>query len=51
VHIVSRDRRLLERFSALGFSDGLWPERTVLGGLHHLTSLLLTGFGPAPAEP
>jgi hypothetical protein len=46
VHIVSRDPLLLERFKALGFSDGLWPERTVLGGLHHLTSLLLAGFGP-----
>lgn len=51
VHIVSRDRRLLDRFTALGFSEGLWPERTVLGGLHHLTSHLLAGFGPPPAEP
>jgi hypothetical protein len=51
VHIVSRDPALLGRFRALGFSDGLSPERTVLGEMHHLTSLLLTGFGPAPAEP
>ena len=43
--------RLLDRFKAQGFTDGLWPERTVLGGIHHLTSLLLSGFGPAPARP
>jgi hypothetical protein len=48
VHIIARDRSLLERFKALGFSDGLWPDRRPLGGLHHLTSLLLTGFGPGP---
>lgn len=46
VHIISRDRELLERFKAQGFSEGLWPERRALGGLHHLTSLLLAGFGP-----
>ena len=46
VHIVSRDQRLLDRFRSQGFSDGLWPERQVLGEMHHLTSLLLTGFGP-----
>ncbi len=51
VHIVSRDPALLERFKAQGFSDGLWPDRRVLGGLHHLTSLLLTGFGPDLALP
>lgn len=48
VHIISRDRELLARFRALGFSEGLWPDRAVLGGLHHLTSLLLAGFGPQP---
>jgi Sulfatase len=51
VHIISRDRALLDRFKAQGFSDGLWPDRKVLGGLHNLTSLLLSGFGPAPASP
>ena len=51
VHIVSRDRALLERFKALGFADGLWPPRTSLGGLHHLTSHLLAGFGPSAAQP
>lgn len=51
VHIISRDRELLERFKAQGFSDGLWPGRRVLGELHHLTSLLLTGFGPPAARP
>lgn len=48
VHIISRDRALLERFTAQGFTPGLWPERRVLGRLDHLTSVLLTGFGPAP---
>ena len=51
VHIISRDPALLERFRAQGFSDGLWPDRKVLGGLHHLTSMLLGGFGPGPASP
>jgi hypothetical protein len=51
VHIISRDGALLERFKAQGFSDGLWPERRVLGDLHNLTSLLLTAFGPAPVKP
>lgn len=50
VHIISRDRALLDRFKAQGFSDGLWPERKVLGGLHHLTSLLIGVFGPEPAK-
>jgi hypothetical protein len=49
VHIVSRDRALLERFKAQGLTDGLWPERRSLGGLHHLTSVLLAGFGPSAA--
>jgi Sulfatase len=47
VHIISRDRVLLDRFKTHGFSDGLSPSRQVLGGLHHLTSLLLSGFGPS----
>jgi hypothetical protein len=51
VHIISRDRRMLDRFKAQGFSDGLWPDRAVLGGIHHLTSLLLNGFGPGHVRP
>ncbi len=51
VHIISRDPALLERFKAQGFTEGLSPDRKVLGGLHHLTSLLLGGFGPDPALP
>jgi hypothetical protein len=51
VHIISRDAALLDRFKAQGFSEGLWPDRTVLGGIHHLTSLLLSAFGPAPRGP
>ncbi len=51
VHIISRDDSLLDGFRAQGFSEGLWPQRTVLGGIHHLTSLLVSGFGPTPARP
>lgn len=51
VHIVSRDPRLLERFQALGFSEGLRPQRQVLGELHHLNSLLLSAFGPDAPSP
>jgi phosphoglycerol transferase MdoB-like AlkP superfamily enzyme len=51
VHIVSRDSALLDRFKVQGFSDGLWPDRKVLGGLHHLTSMLLSGFGPSTTSP
>lgn len=51
VHIVSRDRELLNRFKGQGFSDGLYPDRQVLGELHILTSLLLSGFGPAAVQP
>jgi hypothetical protein len=42
---------LLDRFKTQGFSEGLWPARTVLGEIHHLTSLLLSGFGPVSARP
>jgi phosphoglycerol transferase MdoB-like AlkP superfamily enzyme len=51
VHIVIRDSALLDRFKVQGFSDGLWPDRKVLGGLHHLTSMLLSGFGPSTTSP
>jgi hypothetical protein len=44
VHIVTRDRALLERFIALGFVAGLEPRKPALGGMHELTTLLLRGF-------
>lgn len=45
VFVISRDDRLLDKFRALGFSDGLTPvNRTPLGGLHGLTGLLLKAF-------
>jgi hypothetical protein len=44
VHIVTRDRALLERFIALGFVSGLEPQMPALGGMHDLTTLLLRGF-------
>lgn len=46
VFIVSRDDRLLDRFRAMGFTDGLTPkQRAPMGGLHDLTAVLLKGFG------
>jgi hypothetical protein len=51
VHIVSRDPALLARFEALGFVPGLIPQRPALGGLHHLTDLMLQAFAaPAGAD-
>ncbi|MCE2680871.1 MAG: sulfatase-like hydrolase/transferase [Burkholderiales bacterium] len=50
VFIVSRDTRLLNRFQALGFSEGLLPDRTPLGGLHDLTATLLRGLGAETPE-
>ena len=53
VHIVTRDRALLQRFIAQGFVAGLAPERAPLGGMHDLTTLLLRAFdgrtAPTPA--
>jgi hypothetical protein len=47
VFIVSKDNRLLDRFRAMGFTDGLTPaKRTPQGSLYELTSVLLKGFGP-----
>ncbi|MCU0956552.1 MAG: sulfatase-like hydrolase/transferase [Hydrogenophaga sp.] len=51
VHIISHDPALLETFKAQGFSDGLWPDRQVIGELHLLTSLLITGFGAGATQP
>ncbi|MCZ8014831.1 MAG: sulfatase-like hydrolase/transferase [Limnobacter sp.] len=49
VFVVSKDRQLLDRFRAMGFSDGLTPrQREPLGGLHQLTETLLKGFGSEP---
>ncbi len=45
VYLVARDPRLLDRFRALGFSDGLTPKRAPLGGLHDLTAMLLNALG------
>lgn len=48
VHIVTRDRALIERFVALGFAVGLEPQRPALGGMHELTGLLLRAFDARP---
>lgn len=46
VYLVSKDNALLDRFRAMGFTDGLTPQKRVpLGGLHDLTQVLLKGFG------
>jgi hypothetical protein len=47
VHIISRDPQLLQRFVEQGFTAGLEPPRTPLGGMHELTAMLLQAFGPA----
>lgn len=48
IYVVARDARLLDRFRALGFSDGLTPKRAPLGGLHDLTATVLRALGDAP---
>ncbi len=48
VHIVTRDRALLQRFIAQGFVAGLTPERAPLGGMHDLTTLLLRALDARP---
>jgi hypothetical protein len=48
VHIVTRDRALLERFITQGFVAGLTPERAPLGGMHDLTTLLLRALDVRP---
>lgn len=46
VFIVSKDKHLLDRFRAMGFTDGLTPKKRVpLGTLNELTAVLLKGFG------
>ncbi len=46
VFIVSKDQRLLDRFRAMGFTNGMTPKRRApMGGLHELTATLLSGFG------
>ncbi|WP_288105728.1 sulfatase-like hydrolase/transferase [Limnobacter sp.] len=47
VFIVSDDEKLLDRFRAAGFSNGLTPaHRKSLGEINELTSVLLKAFGP-----
>jgi hypothetical protein len=48
VHIVTRDRALLQRFIAQGFVAGLTPERKPLGGMHDLTTMLLRALDLRP---
>jgi hypothetical protein len=49
VHVFSRDARLIERFRALGFVDGLQPPALSLGGMHELTPWLVNLFSGAQA--
>lgn len=47
VFIVSDDEKLLDRFRAAGFSNGLTPaHRKSLGEMNELTDVLLKAFGP-----
>lgn len=46
VFVVSKDTHLLNRFRAMGFTNGLTPaQRKPLGDLYQLTGTLLEGFG------
>jgi phosphoglycerol transferase MdoB-like AlkP superfamily enzyme len=44
VHVIASNPRLLQRFVALGFSDGLQPRRPALGAMHEFTRTLLRAF-------
>lgn len=45
VFVVSKDGQLLDRFRAMGFTDGLTPvQRKPLGDLYQFTGTLLKGF-------
>jgi exo-beta-1,3-glucanase (GH17 family)/cellulose synthase/poly-beta-1,6-N-acetylglucosamine synthase-like glycosyltransferase len=50
VFLVSRDKAILDRFRAIGFSDGLTPRRRPLGGLHDLTAHVLDGLGSSSSS-
>ncbi len=51
VHVITRDPELLARFVAQGFTPGLEPRRTPLGGMHDLTALLLRALGDSTSTP
>ncbi|MFZ9813485.1 MAG: sulfatase-like hydrolase/transferase, partial [Burkholderiaceae bacterium] len=52
VHIISRDRSLLQPLISAGFSEGLNAARAAQGGLHELPALLLQVWStPAPGRP
>jgi hypothetical protein len=48
--VLARDPQLLQRFISQGFTPGLEPSRTAIGGMHELTGVLLQAFGPT-AQP
>lgn len=45
VYVITKDRAILARFEAQGFEKGLSPDRTVRGGMHDLTRVVLKAFG------
>jgi hypothetical protein len=49
VHIIASRRRVLDRFLAYGFREGLTPTRPVVGPMHSLTRVLLDAFGSVGA--
>jgi hypothetical protein len=50
VHVVSTDRRLLQRLVDQGFEPGIDPRRQPLGAMHELTTILLRAFDAAGPE-
>lgn len=49
VHVIGRDRGLLARFEAAGFSPGLEPSAPALGPMHGLASLLVSALDGDPS--
>ncbi len=50
VHILSRDKALIEAFLAAGFTPGLVPDRRVIGGMETLNPLLLNLLDSSAAD-
>jgi hypothetical protein len=48
VHVITSSSELRRRFVAAGFRPGLEPARPALGGMHHLTQILLDAFDGRP---
>jgi hypothetical protein len=53
VHVIASNPALIERFTRMGFTPGLWPRRQAIANMDALTSMILQAFdskAPAAAE-